>query len=31
MDRLEDAEWGEVMRERMSDKADAIEVSLDEL
>lgn len=31
MERLEDAEWGDVIRERMADKADAIEVSLDEL
>jgi antitoxin StbD len=31
MERLEDAEWGEVIRERMADKDEAIEVSLDEL
>jgi antitoxin StbD len=31
MERLEDAEWGDVIRERMADKTEAIEISLDEL
>ena len=31
MERLEDVEWAEVIRERMADKAEAVEVSLDDL
>ncbi len=31
MERLEDLEWAEVIQERMSQKAEAIEVSLDDL
>jgi antitoxin StbD len=31
MERLEDAEWGGVIKERMAEKTKAIEVSLDDL